>query len=70
MRCSCSANGIRVGPVRVGKKGNSRTLAIPAEVVRVADIELGDLYMVEFYPDVELPDNSSVLSQQRQNANP
>lgn len=36
-----------VGPVRVSKNGNARTLTVPAEIVAEAGIELGDQYMVE-----------------------
>ncbi len=35
------------GPVRVSRNGNARTLTVPAEIVAVAQIELGDEYMVE-----------------------
>jgi len=36
-----------VGPVRVSKNGNARTLTVPAEICAAAQIELGDEYMVE-----------------------
>ena len=35
------------GPVRVSRNGNARTLTVPAEIVAAAEVELGDLYMVE-----------------------
>jgi hypothetical protein len=35
------------GPVRVRRKGNTRTLTVPAEIAKAAQIEVGDEYMVE-----------------------
>jgi antitoxin component of MazEF toxin-antitoxin module len=36
-----------VGPVRVTRNGNSRTLTIPAKIASAAAIEPGDQFMVE-----------------------
>ncbi len=33
--------------MRVSRNGNARTLTVPAEIAAVAQIELGDEYMVE-----------------------